>query len=684
MLTCSSCMKRALQTLIGDSIVLPSNASRKLVTSSNGKRFYTLRNTGPTTAYERALAHKNPDKQKQRQEWLDSRGTRPSGKAQNKPFAAGPDQEFVVRKHLQYLKDPVKLADFVRRNLRDDNFDTTLEVVRSASKSIQCIVSWNHLIDYTLSKGKMNAAIKIYNEMKKRAQFPDGHTYTILFRGCAEHPDSKHAFDKVISIYRGMLLDRSKIKPSTIHVNAVLKMCARAGDIDSMVTIASEMPENGVGSPDNLTYTTLLNALRMDSVISLRDSSVELTPLQKKRNARKAILSGRYIWQDLTERWAKGYLWIDEELICSMGRLLAVGEPRDKDDIFSLIEQTMNIPRQIGRIINAHQDEPLEETDTGDEVAPRLDIDGSDGTSEGFPIDIDPFKNVPSRLSSPKTGLYAKPGRNALSLLLAALLNSRRGHPGSVKEPATKYWDIITKEVGVIPDRENYHAFLRILRASRSSTDAVELLATVPLKDMDHSTFRIAISCCQRDKRNHNAFANAGKIMDYMQQAMNVPDVQVCEAYLDTVVSYTAGGLPTISTPRTATANAVVRAAQGKQILRALERLHPHFVNLRSLLAYGDKERSITHKNNDAALREAVVGLTKRMVSALDILIHQSLVPDSLIPELREKRAKFNAIVAQYSKTLGRIKVHNDELYKRSEIPLPPAPASENQAFSTI
>lgn len=59
----------------------------------------------------------------------------------------------------------MKLADFVRKSLRSDDFDTTLEVVRSASKTLQCVVSWNHLIDYTLSKGKMNAAIKIYNEV---------------------------------------------------------------------------------------------------------------------------------------------------------------------------------------------------------------------------------------------------------------------------------------------------------------------------------------------------------------------------------------------------------------------------------------------------------------------------------------------------------------------------------------
>jgi len=177
MLTCSSCMKRTLQTLVGDAVTIPppstvyfsARSSTSFAISPHSKRFYAQQrttspysNSGTATAYEKAIARKQPDK---RQEWLDSRGTRPIGKAQNKPAKAAPDTGFVVRKHLQYLKDPVKLADFVRKSLRSDDFDTTLEVVRSASKTLQCVVSWNHLIDYTLSKGKMNAAIKIYNEV---------------------------------------------------------------------------------------------------------------------------------------------------------------------------------------------------------------------------------------------------------------------------------------------------------------------------------------------------------------------------------------------------------------------------------------------------------------------------------------------------------------------------------------
>lgn len=72
-----------------------------------------------------------------------------------------------MRTQLKLLKDPLRLADHVRKCLKDDEFESTLQLVRAASKDVQCIVSWNHLIDWQLSKGKMAAAFKTYNEVNK-------------------------------------------------------------------------------------------------------------------------------------------------------------------------------------------------------------------------------------------------------------------------------------------------------------------------------------------------------------------------------------------------------------------------------------------------------------------------------------------------------------------------------------
>jgi hypothetical protein len=71
----------------------------------------------------------------------------------------------VLKKHPEYANDPLKLAEYTRKALRGDDFETAIAVVRAASKGIACTVSWNHLIDWQMTKGKMNAAIKTYNEV---------------------------------------------------------------------------------------------------------------------------------------------------------------------------------------------------------------------------------------------------------------------------------------------------------------------------------------------------------------------------------------------------------------------------------------------------------------------------------------------------------------------------------------
>ena len=70
-----------------------------------------------------------------------------------------------LREELKYLRDPLKLAEYVDSLLRKGGFDKAAELVRMASKSIPCTVSWNHLINYELSQSRVNSAVKLYNEV---------------------------------------------------------------------------------------------------------------------------------------------------------------------------------------------------------------------------------------------------------------------------------------------------------------------------------------------------------------------------------------------------------------------------------------------------------------------------------------------------------------------------------------
>jgi hypothetical protein len=478
--------------------------------------------------------------------------------------------------------------------------------------------------------------------MKKRTQNPDAHTYTIIFRGCAEHPEVDNALAKVLAIYQSMLMEKSPIKPNTIHMNAVIKMCARAQNMDALYTISGQMPDKGIRAPNNLTYTTMINAIRMSAITEAR---TDLSPMQKRHNIHKAILHARPMWEDITKRWREGDIWIDEELVCTMGRLLLLGDQMDCDDIFSLIKQAMNIPRQVPRRrgsremiepgsqgrIRAIQEEGTE--------APTSDMQ-SEATGELLEItSVDQFKPfTPAKPPPAATSVYARPGQNSLSLLMQACIALR------LKDPATKYWKIFTQEAGVRPDKENFHVYLRILRYARSSTETVQLLQQMPKEDMEQKTFRIAMSTCERDKNNRHAFSNAGKVLDLMQTALEIPSIPVLHSYMHVAIFSTAYSPKVSST----SSDEPSKRAQGQQILRALDRLNPSYLNLRSLLAYGDPTQPKTSQESTAEFASQLLGLTRRMIGGYDLLMNEGLVDRNQYQGLTKQRSKLAAFVTRY------------------------------------
>ena len=534
--------------------------------------------------------------------------------------------------------------------------------------------------------------------MKKRVQTPDAYTYTIIFRGCAEHPVPDQALAKVMTIYNSMLTDKSPIKPNTIHMNAVLKMCGKAKDIDSLFSIAAHLPAKGIRSPNNLTFTIILNAIRMNAFDSLRGN---LTPVQSRKNRQKANWDARLIWKDVTKRWLQGDIAIDEELVCTMGRVLLLGADNDIDDILSLIEQTMNIPRQTPRLSSSDDKdavprrqkqigaglqkvaeelplakEPVNANDMGqiDEASPiqstanlRPASESSTANEErqvengpikatrnlssaGEPANsneelgvtfTDPFEAASTPKSLLKKGLafYPKPGQNTLSLLMSALLDLRQ------KAPATKYWNILTREYQVEPDADNYHGYLRILRVARASTETVSLLLQMPQSYMGIKTFRIAMSTCGRDKNNIHSFSNAGKVLDLMQTSLQVPDFQVLYTYLDTACSAASSHGKSSSSHDL---HPAPTAEKGKQILRALHRINSSYANLRSFLAHGDPSKPEATAQEKAALTNDVLGLTQRMVSAYDLLMNKAMVDRSMYIDLTKERSKLAAFITRY------------------------------------
>ncbi|KAM7199044.1 hypothetical protein V8F20_005862 [Naviculisporaceae sp. PSN 640] len=434
--------------------------------------------------------------------------------------------EWVVKKHLQYLKDPKLIADHVKATLQKDRYLEALLLTRKASRDTKVTVSWNHLIDYTMKAQRLHASIKLYNEMKKRGQTPDATTYTIIFRGCAASQHPKLAVAEALKIYNKMITI-GQIKPNTIHFNAVLEVCARAGDIESLFTVVQTANE-GLRNPNNLSYTIILNALRHQGG-DTKDMSQE----QIWNNKIVAINRARSVWEEVIGRWRDAQVSIDEELVCAMGRILATGDKLANDSIMELLEQTMQIPNfhKKEREAKAALAEPATET-SSEETATVSAKDGDSAQTETTSEEptLAPAKLRPRATSSSSSSsssiIYPKPGNNTLSLILSSL------HKTGKTTLGPKYWDYLTKEMGVVPDKDNYLRYLRVLTKGRASAKAAEIIPLVPTEALTPMLYRLAFTCCIYDKFNNNAFEHSKTIFRDMIKRVRIPDPLAMRLFL--------------------------------------------------------------------------------------------------------------------------------------------------------
>jgi hypothetical protein len=240
-------------------------------------------------------------------------------------------------------------------------------------------------------------------------------------------------------------------------------------------------------------------------------------------------------------------------------------------------------------------------------------------------------------VSSAVSGVYAIPRQNTLSLVIKALSEL------NLKDAASKYWDLLINKYNITPDAENYHSYLRLLRVSRSSTEIVNLMIKMPKSYMEAKTFRIAMSGCVRDSKNQHAFANAGKLLDLMQTALREPEIQALHYYLEIAITSDSSAKRN-STRKSDTS----KYEQGKQIRRGLERLQPSFVNLKSSLLFRDPALPAIADYERHAFVQNILALTKRMISAYDILVNNAMVPKEECSPLINQRSKLAAFVTRH------------------------------------
>jgi hypothetical protein len=114
--------------------------------------------------------------------------TRKSGHNNNSKEAEEENKklERAAKDELRWLRDPLRLSERVRAVLPRKGGTKpvlaetkALALVRTASKDMNCIVAWNHIIDHYMAQGKPKVAQKIFNEVSFSCSY-DPIMYNVL------------------------------------------------------------------------------------------------------------------------------------------------------------------------------------------------------------------------------------------------------------------------------------------------------------------------------------------------------------------------------------------------------------------------------------------------------------------------------------------------------------------------
>ncbi|KAG8632075.1 hypothetical protein KVT40_001215 [Elsinoe batatas] len=339
-----------------------------------------------------------------------------------------------LRRELRYLQDPAKLDESVRRHLTKNDLSKALNLLRLSSPYMKCVVGWNALVEYLAQRREYAAAFKIYNEMKKRGQFPDAITVTLFMRGLAEKPVSKQQATLAGRIYDSLAAENSKVKRSIIHTNAVLQVYLNAGDMDAVWRVVSELPEEGPGAMDRISFTTLFRGFR-DRILEVSDQEPE-----RDAKVQQYISDEQQLWHLAIDKWRKGRMRIDSQLIGShLQMLLVSSSPSSALHVLRCVEETMGIAVS--------------------EQTSKPDSRKGEATHKGKPVAPHPV--ILSSILTAWTNLLEKPAQDIRS--------------------ARSYWKLFTEDLSVLPDNDNYKTYLRHAIKAFDSTQAAE--AIQQLKD---------------------------------------------------------------------------------------------------------------------------------------------------------------------------------------------------------
>ncbi|KAI6751215.1 hypothetical protein HG530_014129 [Fusarium avenaceum] len=535
--------------------------------------------------------------------------------------------ERAVKKELKYLSDdPWKVTEYVKGALEKGKFEEAYLLVQKGSKEMQLVVPWNYLLNHLLNNQQPTRAIKMFNEMKKRAQFPNAATYTILFRGLTKSEHPKLAVAEAVKHYHALLKD-PRIEANITHLNAVLNVCNRANDLDSMFALLDTVNES-TRAPTCYTYTTILDALRHNTLGDIKD----LTQEQKEFNFNSTIKRGRAIWEEVISKWRKGRLVIDEDLVCCMGRMLLLSPNREeKKEILDLVEQTMNIPN-LAKVQEASAEEARKKNPRTGEVAKK----------DGY-------------------GLFVTPANNTLSLLLNVVFQTRMSSLG------IKYWNFLVREYGLEPDMGCWLRLFGLLKLAKASAHATEILSIVPTDVINPRIYHMAMETCDRDNINQNVLKHADRALDSMVERLEVPDALTMRLYLNVAQNHHYHLRARANEGNVAGA----KRDYGIQITNALDRLWVPYRRLHDHLFKDVKAKTAEGKAKFYNEQREAIALARIMYGSFNKVLQQEMLPEEDLERIRPIGGRINREIQAFfanredtepnlRKTLGRGRADED------------------------
>lgn len=470
--------------------------------------------------------------------------------------------------------------------------------------------------------------------MKKRAQLPNAQTFTIIFKGCANSAHPKLAVGEALKIYNAMLAS-TRLKPNTIHLNAVLDVCARAGDIESMFVALRSA--GGIRAPNNLTYTIILNALR-------HQPSNQVNPNEDPREAARSvarsvettIARAKLVWDEVITRWKKGEIIMDEELLCAMGRLLLLGGAKETDSVLSAVGEVLGIIKlrdgQSGFVDPDAKSAAPPKQSKNREDAPGLEQLAATGVP-AKPDKADEYSTLkPTRADSQQhhskapgeahMSMVRMAGNNTLSLLMRVLTNDKR------TKLAARYWDYMTHSYGIVPDRRNYRDYIDCLSTGAASGKAARVLVSMPNAVVDGNLYRRGLLMCHFDAFNDQAFENATLIYDAMVRKLKAPDVRCMRVYLQVAVSNYRRFR---EVPAQFPTREAGDRAYGEQMFAALDRVFEPLRRATNSLSFSSAATS--SKSSEEAWRRNhadrvdIIDVARTFVATSDKLLSKALIP---------------------------------------------------------